>query len=303
LEWFWNGSGNGGGTVAGYAANVLSDALNKSNHTNKVTVQITVTFYHWAAPQNRCFEVTVTSGPERLPGDKTMFDKNSERFSGYGVMGLPFASGHALGLRWFPASSVGPGYTSVWHRNPEGRWTFYQDVPPQQACPRYFGAVISETLEREIAITWSGAHSFTVTIRNEINLHWQVSLTATPATRLMNILSGALPEGLWYNPTFLRKMGRAASLILRAGQIDLTGVTPNGQAFVVNPRKIWIIGSSTATLRGEDLGRIGPLQSQARLGDFWIPQRGIFAIGGAIFEPYNSSRHILKTSRQLTTEL
>ncbi len=40
-----------------------------------------------------------------------------ERFSGYGVMGLPFASGHILALRRFPASSVGPAYTSVWHRD------------------------------------------------------------------------------------------------------------------------------------------------------------------------------------------
>ena len=48
-----------------------------------------------------------------------------ERFAGYGVMGLPFASGHALGMRRFPASSVGPGYTSVWHRSPGGGWTFY----------------------------------------------------------------------------------------------------------------------------------------------------------------------------------
>jgi hypothetical protein len=32
-----------------------------------------------------------------------------ERFFGYGVMGLPFRSGHILALRRFPASSIGPG--------------------------------------------------------------------------------------------------------------------------------------------------------------------------------------------------
>jgi hypothetical protein len=31
-----------------------------------------------------------------------------ERVSGYGVMGLPFRSGHILGLRQWTASSVGP---------------------------------------------------------------------------------------------------------------------------------------------------------------------------------------------------
>jgi hypothetical protein len=35
------------------------------------------------------------------------------------LMGLPLASGHILAMRRFPASSVGPGYTSVWHRGPE----------------------------------------------------------------------------------------------------------------------------------------------------------------------------------------
>ena len=45
---------------------------------------------------------------------------NEERFSGYGVMGLPFASGHILSLRRFEAFSRREGYMSVWHMNPEG---------------------------------------------------------------------------------------------------------------------------------------------------------------------------------------
>jgi hypothetical protein len=52
-----------------------------------------------------------------------------ERFAGYGVMGLPFRSGHYLALRHFPASSIGPGFRAVWHRDPHRRWTFYADAP------------------------------------------------------------------------------------------------------------------------------------------------------------------------------
>jgi transposase len=33
-----------------------------------------------------------------------------ERFTGYGVMGLPFRSGHYLAMRHIPASSIGPEY-------------------------------------------------------------------------------------------------------------------------------------------------------------------------------------------------
>lgn len=235
---------------------------------------------------------------ESLEQDLSIPPGNAERFSGYGVMGLTFASGHVLGLRRFPASSVGLGYTSVWYRNPEEQWTFYQNVQPQQACPRYFGSAISEVLLREITIEWTGTHSFAVTIGDDVDLRWQVSLSATPATRLMNMLSRMLPEGLWHNKKFLKTMSGMASFMLGAGRIGLTGIAPNGQSFVANPRRIWIIDSSTASLRGQDFGSIGPLKNQARLGDFWIPQRGIFAVGGANFELYDPSRHTLTTSWQ-----
>lgn len=35
-----------------------------------------------------------------------------ERFAGFGVMGLPFASGHVLAMRRFPASSIGPVHST-----------------------------------------------------------------------------------------------------------------------------------------------------------------------------------------------
>jgi hypothetical protein len=52
-----------------------------------------------------------------------------ERVSGYGVMGLTFRSGHVLGLRRWTASSIGDRFTSIWHRDPAGRWTFYETSP------------------------------------------------------------------------------------------------------------------------------------------------------------------------------
>jgi hypothetical protein len=46
----------------------------------------------------------------------------------------------------------------------------------------------------------------------------------------------------------------------------------------------------------QDLGGVSPLPVQTRLGDFWIPQRGIFAIGRAFFEPLDSAQHALTTA-------
>lgn len=235
---------------------------------------------------------------DRLEQGFSLPPGNSERFSGYGVMGLTFASGHVLGMRRFPVSSVGPGYISVWHRYPDGKWTFCQNVQAQQACPRYFGKAISASLLRDITITWTGTHRFTVTIGDDIDLHWNVSLKSTPSTRVMNSFSNLLPEVLWHNQRFLKGMSSMAGIVLHAGHIGLTGVAPNGQLFVANPRQIWIIDSSTATLGKVDFGTIGPLENQARIGDFWIPQRGIFAVGGADFEVYDPSKHTLTTSLQ-----
>lgn len=57
-------------------------------------------------------------------------------------MGLPFRSGNVLGLRRWTASSVGDGFASIWHRDPKGRWTFYESTDPKVACTRWFGASV-----------------------------------------------------------------------------------------------------------------------------------------------------------------
>jgi hypothetical protein len=216
-----------------------------------------------------------------------------ERFAGYGVMGLTFTSGHILGLRRFPASSLGPGYTSVWHRDPEGRWSMYQNVSPDQACPRYFGSAVAEATVQDISIQWSGHHDFRVSVEGDCSLRWSLNLTSIPTTRFMNAIGGATPGALWQQPLFLKLMGGAASVALGAGHLALAGEAPNGQRFIANPRLIWTVSASAASLNGQDLGHPGALPVQARLGDFWIPQRGLFVIGSAFMENFDPARHQL----------
>ena len=233
---------------------------------------------------------------EKLEGGAELPSGNEERFAGYGVMGVPFTSGDLLAMRRFPASSLGQGYTSVWHRDPQGRWTFYSDVPPQLACPRYFGSAVDEAVVREIEITWSSPRDFTISIEEDSSLDWHLSLAETPATRLINAVGGVLPDALWRKEVVLKPMGKAASLVLRAGRLGLAGQAPNRQRFIANPMCIWAIQSSTARLGDQDLGEVSPLPLQTRLGDFWLPQRGIFAIGLAFFEPLDPARHALTTA-------
>jgi hypothetical protein len=232
---------------------------------------------------------------ERLEQGTELPSGNEERFSGYGVLGVPFTSGDLLAMRRFPASSLGESYTSVWHRDPQGRWTIYTSVAPQMACPRYFGSAIDEALVREIEISWTSPQDFTLSIEEDPALEWHLSLAQTPVTRLMDAVDSVLPDALWRKEAVLKAMGKAGGLMLRAGRLPLAGQVPNGQRFHLTPKHIWVIQSSTARMGNQDLGSVGALPVQTRLGDFWIPQRGMFVIGHAFFEPLDPARHALTT--------
>jgi hypothetical protein len=202
-----------------------------------------------------------------------------ERFTGYGVIGLPFASGHYLALRDFVASSVGPAYRSVWHRDPAGAWTVYSSTSPEQSCPRYIGlALASPPATTRIDVVWLGDAHVRICIDDAID--WTLQMAETPATRLMTAMGQHMPARAWTNRAVLALMGRMAGPMLSAGRMRLNGTMPNGQEFFAAPRRIWAIEDSSATVQGEDLGPIGPLAEQGRLGDFWLPQRGIFFADG-----------------------
>jgi hypothetical protein len=217
---------------------------------------------------------------EDLERDSELPPGSEERFSGYGVMGLPFRSGHVLGLRRFPASSIGPGYRSVWHRDPHGRWTFYQDQPAELACTRYYGSAVDEVREEPIGIDWTGPRALRVRTGD---LDWTLEIGSTPVTRLFNRVGAALPARAWRSPPVLAVMSRVAGTALRAGQVRLTGLAPNGQRFAATPLIVWVATASRATVGGVDLGEIGPAPEQASLGDFFIPQRGMFVVGRTTF--------------------
>ncbi len=206
-----------------------------------------------------------------------------DRFSGYAVLGQPFRSGHVLALRRFPASSVGPGYTSVWHRDPQNHWTFYSTVVPEQGCSRYFGRAVARNVMAPIDIHWLADDRFCVRIADD--LRWEIALAESVPTRCLNALARLLPESAWQRPAALRAMSLAAQVALGAGRLNLAGKTPNGQTFFANPRRVWLIAASRASLRGRDLGAVGPLDRQARLNDFLIPQVGLFAIASATLYP------------------
>lgn len=212
-----------------------------------------------------------------------------ERFAGYAVIGAPFASGHYLALRRFPTNSVGDGYTSVWHRDPGGEWTVYSDVPPDVSCPRYLGHALNRIEQTDVRAEWTGPADLHVTAGNE--LEWDLRMTTSPATTAMNIAGKLMPDALWHSPATLSAMGRVAGPVLGVGRVRLGGHVPNGQWFRANPRLLWAVHTVRAVVGGSDLGPDGPLSEQTRFGDFWLPQRALFATVQAWFEPFDARRH------------
>ncbi len=239
--------------------------------------------------------MNVRSLVSKLENNIKLQEGTEERFNGYGVMGLTFKSGHVLALRHFMATSIGPGYRSVWHRNPEGEWTFYTDIEPSLSCPRYFGEQARQAITETIDISWTGENRFRVEIKN-IGFQWEVILSSTLATRSINLAAGMMPDRWWKNESILKLMSRVAGKVLRAGKVGLSGYVPNRQYFIANPYKLWFISESRASLGKMDFGEPGPLTEQAHLMDFWVPQNGIFALGRAYFEPFNKDKHSAHTS-------
>jgi hypothetical protein len=224
-----------------------------------------------------------------------------ERFAGYGVMGVPFTSGHILALRRFPITSIGYGYTSLWHRNPLGHWTFIQDVPPQNGCSRYFGSAVDRILERKIDINWKNPNEFSVEIEGDYPVQWDVSLKLDTMARMMNTAAGLIPDRWWRKRALLSIVGKTGSILLGGGRFNLTGNVPNGQQFLSNPKTVWMVDSSRAVICNRNLGPVGPLPEQVRLEDIWLPQSGRFFIGNVYLESFDPARHIAVTSRSSAT--
>lgn len=227
------------------------------------------------------FAEAVEGRPVLPPGD-------CERVSGYGVMGLPFASGHVLGLRRWTASSVGDRFTSIWHRDPAGRWTFYESTACEVACTRYFGADVERVREGPIDLQWEGPNLLRVQT-SDGSVDWEIAIGATAATRMMSTMSSVIPRAAWRSQPVLRAMGAIAGRVLGVGTVQLTGTTSNRQHFDANPLRIWYVTASRAVIEGEDLGLIGPLAEQAHMADFYFPQRGMFAVGRVFISPLKPS--------------
>lgn len=206
-----------------------------------------------------------------------------EHFRGYGVMMLPFSSGHLLGLRVFPENDFAP-YRSVWHRSPDGGWSIYNDGPSlRTTCPRWWGPALRNAELAAVDLTWTGQNELRVKMEKP-RLEWTMMMGASRLLRKINAVSAALPLWTWKYTPFVRLREWMADQMLGMGKLRFSFVTPSGQPAVVMPEEIFFIRSSEAMLRGRDLGRPVRLPENPQIGGVPLPKDPVFMIGQAYAE-------------------
>jgi len=207
-----------------------------------------------------------------------------EWVDGFGVMAMPFTSGHLLALRAFPRNSFAP-YKSVWHRTPDGTWTIFVDgAPAEKACPRYFGAAAEESRSARIDVTWTGPMDLEVTVE-PLNLRWTMSLTEPAYLKALNAASSRLPEAAWRSPVLLRGIELMASVVLGMGDVQLAGRVPSGHWATVTPRRMYFVRSAHAELAGRNLGSPVKTTAPPTIGATRLPSKPAFAVLRAFFRP------------------
>ena len=220
---------------------------------------------------------------------------DDERIAGSGVMGLAFGSGDYLSLRCM-TPSFGDAYTAVWHRDAEGEWGVYTTTDPEHSCERYIGAACARPSTRTaISVDWLDDWTPRVTIPGVLAVDDRPQGHPHDQDDVRRRARG-WGSGLWDSRPVLAGMGRMSGPALGVGKVRLSGKMPNGQGFTAAPVQIWAVEDSRATLHGRDLGSPQPLARQARLGGFWLPQRGIFMCGFGHFEAFDARRHVSATS-------
>jgi hypothetical protein len=223
-----------------------------------------------------------------------------EYVKGWGVMGLPLDSGHYLALRVFPENSFSP-YKTVWHRDPEGRWSIFVDGPRlDTACPRYYGPACTHVGHATIDLAWTGPMSLQVTVDTP-RLDWTLIATETPLLRVLNAISARLPTWTWRPHSLLRSRELLARQVLGMGEISMSGTMPSGHTGTLMPERLYFIDDSTATLDGEDLGHAAHVSPTPDIGAFSLPGRGVLAIGQAAWPILDRDEYARTSEETLPT--
>lgn len=216
--------------------------------------------------------------------------RDHEYVRGWGVIGLPFDSGHVLALRVFPENDFSP-YRTLWHRKPDGEWSIYVDgACLETACPRYYAPACAYAGFAKINLEWTGPVSLRVTMRDP-SLEWTFVATETTTLRVLNVISPRMPLWTWRSQLMVQTRELLANHVLGMGEIRMSGTMPSGHTGILMPQRMYFIDDATALLAGQDLGHPTTVSPNPRIGDVLLPARGVLAIGQAAWGILDSDEY------------
>jgi len=210
---------------------------------------------------------------ERAPVLPAGFD---ERLLGYGAMGVSFSTGHFLALRRVPASSIGPAFTSVWHRDVTGAWHIHTDGAPELSCPRYIGSAATGIHEGPIELSWIDDWTVVVDVPHA-GILWTIRSRNSAISHVLGRLTAHGRGPTIYRPSALRLLEAVSRRFLRAGPVGFEGDMPNGQRFSLHPQSVWPVVDSHATIHEIGIGRMETATEPVTIGGLRMPQRPLMA--------------------------
>jgi hypothetical protein len=194
-------------------------------------------------------------------------------------MRLPFALGDILAFRRVTASSTGPPYTAVWHRDPTHRWTIYTTDPGRSGAVRY-GRPTSAVRVAEIKLLWTGNDRLAISVLQH-HVEWALRFESTAVTRAFNVIAPLVPGRV--ASRLLSLAGDPVVPPLNAGPRGLESRTPGGHGYRLEPRRLWLATAAAATVDGRDLGPIGSHGRHAHPGTRVGPDHGLLLAGRVVY--------------------
>jgi hypothetical protein len=208
--------------------------------------------------------------------------ESAHHFTGYGLLSLVLDSGDVITFTRVVASSLGPPFTCVWHRDGAGRWRYHVNIVPSRTCLRYLASDACDIRVGDISLVWKSRLELSLYVR-DARLHLGLRLDATAVTRALAAAAVLVPGPVWRREGALRVIGRGAGALLGAGALRLAGRSPTGHAYRRRLAGVWGVAAAAAVLDGRDLGPMLDATRAVDAGGLLLPGRPLFAVSGSEF--------------------
>jgi hypothetical protein len=203
-------------------------------------------------------------------------------FTGYGLLSLTLESGDVISFSRVEASSMGPPYTCVWHRDAAGRWRFHVNIAPSRSCLQFLAPAACDVRVGDISLVWKSRLELSLDIR-DARLHVGLRLATDVVMQALGAAAVLVPAPVWRSAGALRAIGRGAGAVLGAGGLRLAGRSPSGHVYRRRLAGIWGVAAAAAVLDGRDLGPMLDATQPVAVGGFLLPGRPLFAVSSSVF--------------------